>query len=518
MTDFAASHPAHGASAAHCSALTESQRIETLRGLACVLLVAFHVIGSEPTTGLHAADGSPYRQFAYLFQHIRMPLFTFLSGFVYAYRPLLSGQLPTFAGKKLLRLVLPLVCVSALYYVVASVTPGATGQMLLHEAWRIYAFPYVHFWFLQAIIIIFAAVMVLERFGLLATPARYAGVLAAVVAIHLSLDMQNDEWAPFSILQAGYLAPFFMLGIGANRFRDVLRAQAVTRVGIAAFLVSMTIYTMTLSLHHPLAQRGSVLGLIIGMTSALTLLRVFPNWRPLAALGAYSFAVYLFHPFFVGGARTAMKIVGLSSSTELLFAVGLAAGLIGPAILERVLGGVPVVSRLLFGQSAASGGKKKLPRRPPLVLPENIEVPSSVAAVMTLPSEILEWTHDAIIIWELNGAGILYWNRAAEELYGFTREQAQGRVTHELLQTQSAGGTDELETKLARYGVWVGDLRHTRADGRRVEVEARLSLMSQKDRPWLVLEINRDVTDRNRAEYARADTERQLRNVRAVHQ
>jgi PAS domain S-box-containing protein len=226
--------------------------------------------------------------------------------------------------------------------------------------------------------------------------------------------------------------------------------------------------------------------------------------------------VYLFHPFFVGATRTALKIVGLAGSTELLFGVGLAAGLIGPVILERVLGGVPVLSRLLFGQSAAWGGKKKLLRLPPLALPENIDVPNGTST-MTLPAEILEWTHDAIIIWELNGAGILYWNRAAEELYGFTREQALGRVTHELLKTRTAAGTHELEAKLARYGVWVGDLRHTCADGRLVDVEARLSLMSQKDRPWLVLEINRDVTDRNRAESARADIERQLRNVRAVH-
>src|SRR5689334_1115040 len=147
MVDTAVSHPTRGASAAPLSALAESQRIETLRGLACVLLVAFHVIGSEPDTGLHAGEGSLYRQFAYLFQHIRMPLFTFLSGFVYAYRPLLPGQLPTFAAKKLLRLLLPFICVSTIYYAVASVTPGASGQMPLHDAWQIYAFPYVHFWF-----------------------------------------------------------------------------------------------------------------------------------------------------------------------------------------------------------------------------------------------------------------------------------------------------------------------------------------------------------------------------------
>ena len=515
MADIAATLPAPGAPGVEISSIDESRRIDTLRGLACVLLVAFHVVGSQPDSGLHAGEGSPYRQFAHLFQHIRMPLFTFLSGFVYAYRPLIRGLMPGFAAKKLMRLLLPLICVSTLYYAVAAVTPGATGQIPLHDAWRIYVFPYVHFWFLQAVIIIFAVVMVLERFSALATPLRYGLALAGFVAIHLSVNMENDEFALFSILQAAYLAPFFVLGLGANRFREILNRPAVIWPCVATFLVAMTIYTMTLWLHHPLAARGSVLGLLIGATGALTLLRLFPKWQPLALLGAYSFVVYLFHPFFVGASRMVLKAVGLPN-TELIFVVALAAGLIGPVILERVLGGVPILSRLLFGQPAVSGGKKRVPRRLP-VLPPSIEVPLDRNPVM-LPAEILEWTHDAIVIWELNGAGIVYWNGAAEELYGYTREQALGRVTHELLKTQNSGGTHELETMLARYGVWVGDLRHTHADGRLVDVEARLSLMSQKHRPWLVLEINRDVTDRNRAESARADVERQLRGVRAVHQ
>ena len=131
------------------------------------------------------------------------------------------------------------------------------------------------------------------------------------------------------------------------------------------------------------------------------------------------------------------------------------------------------------------------------------------------PAQILEFTHDAIIIWELDGAGIVYWNRAAEQLYGYSRDQARGRVTHELLKTRRTAGTiGDLEAQVARYGVWVGDLRHTRSDGQVVEVEARLSLMSQEHRPWLVLEVNRDVTDRNRAEAAREEITKQLERAR----
>lgn len=125
-------------------------------------------------------------------------------------------------------------------------------------------------------------------------------------------------------------------------------------------------------------------------------------------------------------------------------------------------------------------------------------------------SELLEHTHDAIIIWEMEGAGILYWNQAAEQLYGYSREDASGKVTHDLLRTVTRKPVKELESMLARYGVWVGELRHTTRDGRTVEVEARLSLMSQRNGRWLVLEVNRDITDRKRAEAAGAAREASL--------
>jgi len=125
-------------------------------------------------------------------------------------------------------------------------------------------------------------------------------------------------------------------------------------------------------------------------------------------------------------------------------------------------------------------------------------------------SELLEYTHDAIIIWEMDGAGILYWNQAAEQLYGYSREEAQGKVTHDLLRTASRKPVKELESMLARYGVWVGELRHTTRDGQVVDVEARLSLMSQRSGRWLVLEVNRDITDRPFAEMASAAREASL--------
>jgi len=60
----------------------ESARVQASRGIACLLLVAFHTIGASAASGLHVPDDSPWREFTNLVVHVRMPLFTFLSGFV----------------------------------------------------------------------------------------------------------------------------------------------------------------------------------------------------------------------------------------------------------------------------------------------------------------------------------------------------------------------------------------------------------------------------------------------------
>jgi PAS domain S-box-containing protein len=147
------------------------------------------------------------------------------------------------------------------------------------------------------------------------------------------------------------------------------------------------------------------------------------------------------------------------------------------------------------------------------------DVPLQAALSDTDPerwnTRLLEFTNDAIIIWEMQGRGILYWNSAAEQLYEYGRAQALGKTTHDLLKTQLTGGVTSLEHNLARYGVWIGELTHTTRTGHRILVEGRLALMSQRNNRWLVLEVNRDITDRKAAESSRRAMEQQLADLRA---
>ena len=64
------------------------QRLDTLRGLACLLLVSYHVIGGDRETGLRLPDEHIAARINDFLALVRMPLFSFLSGMVYAWRPL----------------------------------------------------------------------------------------------------------------------------------------------------------------------------------------------------------------------------------------------------------------------------------------------------------------------------------------------------------------------------------------------------------------------------------------------
>ena len=65
---------------------------------------------------------------------------------------------------------------------------------------------------------------------------------------------------------------------------------------------------------------------------------------------------------------------------------------------------------------------------------------------------------------------IRFWNQSAEELYGWTKEEAIGKISHKLLQTQFPESLEQINDKLLQYGRWKGKLVHATRDGRRIEV------------------------------------------------
>jgi len=109
---------------------------------------------------------------------------------------------------------------------------------------------------------------------------------------------------------------------------------------------------------------------------------------------------------------------------------------------------------------------------------------------------LLAQTHDAVIVWRLGG-GVMYWNRGAAELYGWTVAEAAGKPVHQLLGTTLPLAEEEFHRQLIEARRWQGEIRQRKKDGTTVVVESRMVTMTEDQGGILVLETNRDVTDRH---------------------
>ncbi len=108
---------------------------------------------------------------------------------------------------------------------------------------------------------------------------------------------------------------------------------------------------------------------------------------------------------------------------------------------------------------------------------------------------LLDIASDAILAKELDGR-ILYWNKGAERLYGWSADEVKGRKTYELLYAEEhvAAGHEALR-EVVEKGEWRGELHQRTKDGKKLIVEARWTLIrDDKGEPKGVLSVKSDVT------------------------
>jgi len=115
-------------------------------------------------------------------------------------------------------------------------------------------------------------------------------------------------------------------------------------------------------------------------------------------------------------------------------------------------------------------------------------------------ARLLDLSNDAIIVRDHRDR-IVYWNRGAEEMYGFSAKEAFGKITRELLQTAHPENLEKIRKDLGRNNRWSGELAHIRKDGKTITVFSRWTLdRDARGRPTSILETNTDVTARKHAE------------------
>ncbi len=114
-------------------------------------------------------------------------------------------------------------------------------------------------------------------------------------------------------------------------------------------------------------------------------------------------------------------------------------------------------------------------------------------------SALLDDATEAILIYDLNRT-VLYWNKGAENTYGWSSEEAVGSDVAGLIHPDDKQWTRAMEM-LLHDGEWRGELNQRTKDGRPIVVECRWAIArDDSGEPYSVLAINTDITEKKKLE------------------
>jgi len=113
---------------------------------------------------------------------------------------------------------------------------------------------------------------------------------------------------------------------------------------------------------------------------------------------------------------------------------------------------------------------------------------------------LLDHAREAILVRDLEGC-ILFWNKSAERIYGWTVEEVSGMNADDLLNEGPSSQLEEAKRGLFEKGEWIGELHQMTRDGEPILVESRWTLVrDRQSQPKSILVINSDITEKKRLE------------------
>ena len=114
-------------------------------------------------------------------------------------------------------------------------------------------------------------------------------------------------------------------------------------------------------------------------------------------------------------------------------------------------------------------------------------------------ASLLDKAKDAIVVMGLDGR-LRYWNKGAERLYGWRADEALGRSSVALVETDADAFAGAVATVLVQ-GEWRGENVARRKDGGLLTVEANWTLVrDDAGQPESIFAIDTDITERRQAE------------------
>lgn len=313
--------------------------MESVRGLACLLVVYAHVIGFGADQGLELPDGDPWRLSVQVLDFLRMPLFVAISGFVYAAMAPPPGAWRTFSRRKLIQLGVPLAFATFVFWLMRGVMNGEFDDIV-----RAYVWGYQHLWFLGSLLVLLLVAAAIDSV-LKAPQAVWWGILfVAAFTAHLTPDIQV-----LHLRNTATLVPFFALGVLMQR-RPALftsRAVLVSAAVLSAYIFGLQAYNLA---NGRWPYEGIwILGIPLTAGVILLLLNVLGRVPWLAFIAIYSFTIYLWHPLPNAAVRELLQAIGVSS-IPVVALLGFIAGVSVPIAMHMVASRIPIVRTLVTGR------------------------------------------------------------------------------------------------------------------------------------------------------------------------
>lgn len=350
--------------------MNKNYHIETLRGIAIILVVTYHAHFALGYDGSQIWLG----QFFVPFQFLRMPLFTFISGFVYAIKPIENGKINKFLRGKTRRLLFPLFTIGTITYILDYASKGDSQWMNFYIS---FFFTYNYFWYIQAIFLIFLSLIPIESLKLINTKKHLIFLIiitSLISAFFLNFRLEIDGeiitndgegivslYTFFSWRGALIILPYFFLGILVKRFELVSYCKKNLLLLSIPFILGIIWQELQLfGIINGELDQFPILRVFVSCISCLFLIGLYPRSRFLAIFGSFAYPIYLLHDFAHQGVTRVIFIGGIfinSLNTGCIFLLKIALGLLVPIVILKLLDRNRISRLLFFGRIKKLGNK-----------------------------------------------------------------------------------------------------------------------------------------------------------------
>ena len=141
---------------------------------------------------------------------------------------------------------------------------------------------------------------------------------------------------------------------------------------------------------------------------------------------------------------------------------------------------------------------------------ESIPLPE-IETKLDVLTELLD---DATLIVHGMDGIIRRWTNGCEQLYGWSAEEAVGRIVHELLATEFPLPLPDLRNQVLREGQWSGEVVHKHKSGRRLFVATRwVAAEGKNSAVSVIIQTNNDVTEMKAMQDTVAEREAHLLSI-----